>query len=261
MSYLFDPEARVISPEFKAAFLDYDAKVKPIESETTAGQVKLALSYFGIKKGKQLGWVLYKSGILKGKDKGERRGQQLFSDLTQLTLEQYLAIYRYCYWEIERAEQARSMLFDEDIPDAEEHLKKVEEELSHMTYGLQFLQQAVNLELEFAAEAEIALRALVDGATWLSDDRRQALLLALHDMLLAESNELNETTDQTDEEIEHINSTIKTLESVLNSHSRYQHVHNGYLDRLEGMLIAPEKRSQENRGYSVFQEYVGLCED
>lgn len=212
MTYLYREGMRAINPKFATAYKAYEVAksdmAKPIKEEDVE-PFKAALAAFGITTGKQLGRVLYGAGLLTGKDKGERQGQNLFKDLTALSYKQFVALCLYC--DHERIEQeilaSQYASYVSDLQEyaesdttvseaAEEELKRLEEcsraatqldeEADKKEAANFFLYRLPLAEVDKEAAEELMERVLIEGLKRLNNDNRTALLRTMQGLLMAQ---------------------------------------------------------------------------
>lgn len=199
MTYLRNPNARAINPEFVSAYRAYEAVKqsadKPIK-EKDVHDFKAALAVFGITTGKKLGEVLYEAGLVgqrgrdgkgEAKDKGTKTGQNRFKDPTTLSFKEFEAIARYCDKYTEEAYWEATSLAD----DIEEHgyfdeAQEYRDGLQPILDANSFFYRVPRQELDRQAAAELESRAILDGMELLDRKHRQALLLNLQGMLMAQ---------------------------------------------------------------------------
>lgn len=199
MTYLYREGVRAINPKFATAYKAYEVAksdmAKPIKEEDVE-PFKAALAAFGITTGKQLGRVLYGAGLLTGKDKGERQGQNLFKDLTALSYKQFEVLVRYCMREEQGLLEQVGYLENEIVAAeryGEEWLEELEEDLAQSAAQLDevykassFLYRLPLAEVDKEAAEELMERVVVEGLRILNNENRSALLRAMQGLLLAQ---------------------------------------------------------------------------
>lgn len=199
MSYLYREGSRAINPKFESAYKAYEAakrsKAAPIEKEDVE-DLKEALAAFGIDNGKRLGLALFHVGLLKGKDKGERQGQNLYKDLTKLSYKQLEALVYFCdraaeeqadyTWQMENDADTMLLYGYEGAEDLEKEAQSARAELEKQEKALSFIYRLPLAAVDQEAKEELAERALVEGLRALDNEHRRALLLNLQGLLMAQ---------------------------------------------------------------------------
>lgn len=198
MTYLHDPNARALRSVFADTYAEYANgtdkadKTKPIKKEDTAA-LKEALAAAGITEGKKLGAeVLHLT---------ERRGQQLYKDLTQLSVRQLWRIQDYCSkaladakWDVEVIEiinnDQSGAYYDRETQD------EAAQKAARLEKAYSFFSSYPTLRANEAAGEELEARALLDGIELLCPERRRSLLLTLQGLLMAEYRRPGQTKDE-----------------------------------------------------------------